>query len=189
MTCIVGIAKNGIVHIGGDSAAVGGGYFLDVRADQKVFRNGEFLMGFTTSFRMGQLLRYSFKPPAMTEGADLYDYMVTHFVDAVRACLKTGGWASKKEENEIGGTFLVGCRGRLFTIYSDYQVGESVDGMSSVGCGSELALGAMHALTLLEESLTPEARIKIALEITEKKSAGVHGPFLILSIPEPKPAI
>ena len=60
MTCIVGLVHEGVVYIGGDSAGVGG-MSLTVRADEKVFQNGEFLMGFTTSFRMGQLLRYSLK--------------------------------------------------------------------------------------------------------------------------------
>ena len=43
MTCIVGLVHEGVVYIGGDSAGVGG-MSLTVRADEKVFRNGEFLM-------------------------------------------------------------------------------------------------------------------------------------------------
>ena len=55
------------MYIGGDRAGVAG-LSLTVRADEKVFQNGEFLMGFTTSFRMGQLLRYSLKPPPPPAG-------------------------------------------------------------------------------------------------------------------------
>ena len=62
MTCIVGLVHEGVVYIGGDSAGVAG-LSLVVRADEKVLRNGDFLMGFTTSFRMGQLLRYKLDPP------------------------------------------------------------------------------------------------------------------------------
>jgi ATP-dependent protease HslVU (ClpYQ) peptidase subunit len=47
MTCIAGVAHEGKVWIGGDSAGVGG-YDLTVRADAKVFTNGEFLFGFTS---------------------------------------------------------------------------------------------------------------------------------------------
>ena len=50
MTCIVGVAHKGAVYIGGDSAAVAG-WALTCRADHKVFKNGDFVMGFTTSFR------------------------------------------------------------------------------------------------------------------------------------------
>ena len=96
MTCIVGLVHEGVVYIGGDSAGVGG-MSLTVRADEKVFQNGEFLMGFTTSFRMGQLLRYSLKPPRRHPDDEINQFMVVTFTNAVRECLKAGGWASKKE--------------------------------------------------------------------------------------------
>lgn len=122
MTAIVGLVHKNRVHLAGDSAGVGG-YQLTVRADGKVFRNGPYVMGFTHSFRMGQLLRHSLTAPH-PEG-DLDAFMVTTFIDAVRTCLKDGGHARKDSEQEEGGTFLVGIAGRLFTVYSDYQVGES----------------------------------------------------------------
>src|SRR5690242_15173484 len=84
MTCIVGlVAADGRVHLGGDSAGIAG-YDLTVRKDPKVFRVGEFAVGFTSSFRMGQLLRFAFTPPPI-EG-DLDAYMVTTFVNALRDC-------------------------------------------------------------------------------------------------------
>ena len=62
MTAIVAIRQDNTVYMGGDSAGVAG-LKITIRKDPKVFINGNFLMGFTTSFRMGQLLQYSFKPP------------------------------------------------------------------------------------------------------------------------------
>ncbi|XVV11230.1 hypothetical protein ACQP2X_41330 [Actinoplanes sp. CA-131856] len=58
MTCIVGITDGTTVTIGGDSAG-SDGWHVAVRSDSKVFQVGPYLMGFTTSYRMGQLLRYS----------------------------------------------------------------------------------------------------------------------------------
>jgi hypothetical protein len=55
MTCIVGIVENGKVYMGGDAAGVNG-YSVRVRKDPKLFKVGEFLFGYTSSFRMGQLL-------------------------------------------------------------------------------------------------------------------------------------
>src|SRR2546430_1004120 len=99
--------------MGGDSAGVSG-WGLVVRADHKVFRNGPYVMGFTSSFRMGQLLRWGFDPPAPPDcRGDLESFMATTFVDAVRGRLKAGGWAKKDSEQEQGGTFLVGVCGRL----------------------------------------------------------------------------
>ena len=56
MTCIAGLIEDGNIWIGGDSAAVTH-YRMMKRADTKVFINGPFLIGFTSSYRMGQILQ------------------------------------------------------------------------------------------------------------------------------------
>lgn len=174
MTCIAGVAHDGKVWIGGDSAGVSS-WTLMVRADEKVFTNGPFVMGFTSSFRMGQLLRYGLHVPEQTTGQDDHEFMCTTFIDAVRACLKAGGLAKKDQEVESGGCFLVGYRGRLYLIGSDYQVGESSVGYDAVGCGGEIALGALHATTG-----APGKRVKTALKAAAAHSAGVRGPFVVV---------
>lgn len=178
MTCIVGLVDEGKVYIGGDSAGVAG---LDIagRADQKVFKVGEFIMGFTTSFRMGQLLKCSLTPPKRYTDNDIYKFMVTDFIDSVRKCLKNGGFAKKDNEVESGGTFLIGYSGRLFRIEDDYQVGENILPFDSCGCGQSFALGSFHAT---QNEKDPMKRINMALEAAEEFSAGVKRPFTIQSI-------
>lgn len=182
MTCIAGLIHKGKVYIGGDSAGVGG-YDLMIRNDKKVFNNGDFIMGFTSSFRMGQLLQFKLQPPSTYDKdgkqIEAYKYMVTNFIDEVRRCLKDGGYAQKTNEEESGGTFLVGHKDRLFTIESDYQVGESIDGIMAVGCADTIALGSLYTTKNL--NMEPEERIRLALETAERYSAGVRGPFTILS--------
>ncbi len=177
MTCIVGWIENGTVWMGGDSAGVGG-YSLTVRADAKVFRNGPMLFGFTSSFRMGDLLRYALKIPDHDPRIDDTKYMATTFVDAVRECLKAGGYATKTNEVETGGLFMVGYKGQLWRIDNDYQVGRAADGYEAIGCGFELAQGAMFAST----HLAGRERIETALAAAERWSAGVRGPFHIASL-------
>lgn len=172
MTCIVGLVQNGHVYMGGDSAGVAG-YELVLRRDPKVFRVGPFVIGFTSSFRMGQLLHYKLAAPGRTTSQDVAAYMATDFVDAVRTCLQTGGYARKENEEETAGTFLVGYSGRLFTIDSDYQVGESIDNFAAVGCGAQVALGALFATP----QRPPRERLTTALKAAERHSAGVRGPF------------
>ena len=182
MTCIVGLVHEGVVYIGGDSAGVDG-MSLTVRADEKVFQNGEFLMGFTTSFRMGQLLRYSLKPPRRHPDDDINQFMVVTFTNAVRECLKAGGYASKEDEVESGGTFLVGYAGRLFTVDSDYQVGIPEDGYAAVGSGQDIARGSLFATQGQDD---PRERVLTALRAAERFNAGVRGPFHVLSDAEPE---
>lgn len=177
MTCIVGFVEGNKVWMGGDSAGVGG-WDLTVRADQKVFRNGPMLFGFTSSFRMGQLLRYALKVPDHDPRVEVEKYMATYFIDAVRECLKLHGFASKTSDVEKGGTFLVGYMGRLFTIYDDYQVGSSADGFDAVGCGNQIARGALYA----SGHLFGQEKAEMALRAAERCSAGVRGPFHIESL-------
>jgi hypothetical protein len=163
--------------MGGDSAGVSG-YDVRARADYKVFVNGGFLIGFTSSFRMGQLLRYALKPPARGHSVDLMAYMANSFIDAVRSTLKEGGFATTKDGGEQGGDFIVCHAGRIFTIHGDYQVAEVIEGYAAVGCGSPYALGALFDT----ERVAPKPRVLKALRAAEAFSAGVRSPFHIQSI-------
>lgn len=177
MTCIVGLVDKGNVYIGGDSAGVAG-LHLTIRADEKVFHNGPFIMGFTSSFRMGQLLRYKFNPPKQTTDQSDMAYMVTDFIDAIRKCFAENGYGTMgdKSDNE-GGVFLVGYNKELYHIDSDFQVGKPVCKYDSVGCGSDVAKGSLFTSV----GKTPEARIGLALEASAAFSGGVAPPFAYVS--------
>lgn len=184
MTCIVAIRdKDGVVWMGGDSAGVSG-WEVTLTAQPKVFKLGNVLMGYTSSFRMGQLLQYALTLPEVDDD-NLHRYMVTKFVNAVRECLKMGGYAKKENETETGGTFLVGIVGRLFRIEDDYQVYECMDDVDSVGSGEQYARGTLYA----NAHLTPKARIEQALGAAATYNMGVRGPFTVIhSDKHPKPA-
>lgn len=180
MTCIVVVTNGKRVVMGGDSAGVGG-YRLTVRKDKKVFKRTdesqtEWLFGFTSSFRMGQLIQFELVLPQINAKAraDLYGFMVTKFIPNLRACLKNGGYAGKNEEVERGGTFLVGLLGRIFEIESDYQVAEPADSFYSVGCGDDLAKGSLFTSTQTNDL---RKRALQALTAAERFSSGVRGPF------------
>lgn len=176
MTCIAAVVEGDRIFMGGDSAGVDDDFSLTVRADQKVFRNGDFLFGFAGSFRMGQLLHYAFIPPKHPRRQDVYQYMVLDFVDAVRDCMKKGGLAHKHNDVEsFEGGFLVGYRGRLFLVDGDYQTGEAVDGFASIGLGASVAQGALY----VTEGVEPRKRVRSALEAAERYSAGVRRPFYV----------
>lgn len=177
MTAIVGIVDGRRVIIGADSAGLSGWHSV-ARKDEKVFRTGPFIMGFTTSFRMGQLLRYAFVPPDRREEEPVDRFMATTFIDAVRACLKAGGWAEKKNEKEECGTFLVGYAGRLFEVSDDYQVGESLCGYAAAGCGRELAMGSLYST----EGSPARDRVLKALGAAAEFSGGVRPPFNLVEL-------
>lgn len=174
MTCIVGLITSYKVIIGGDSAGVDESYNLTIRKDPKVFRVGDMLMGITSSFRMGNLLRFNLTLPEHPDGMDAFEYMVRHFIPAVRECLKEGGYTTVKENNEEGGSWLVAYRGRLFHIESDFQVGESTCPFDACGCGAPYALGYLH-----NTHDFGWASVQGALDCASTFSAGVKGPYVI----------
>ena len=175
MTCVAGIALDGKVTMGADSAGGGGnGWGIRAVAVPKAFRKGPMLMGYTTSFRMGQLLRHKLVLPEQESEDDL-QYMVVRFVEAVRECLKAGGYSEIDNNREEGGVFLVGYKGVLYRVGDDFQVTPYKDGLAACGCGVSYALAAMHVL-----GGTPRERVQRALETAAYFSGGVLGPFIVL---------
>jgi len=176
MTCIAGIVDGNNVWMGGDSAGVAG-YDLSRRKDTKVFRiNNRFLIGYTSSFRMGQLLRFNFDPPEQKKKISDYEYLCTDFIEAVRKRLKKGGYTKIKENKEEGGSFLVGYSGRLYEVEDDFQVAERIDSFNSVGCGYAYALSSLY---MTKDEKEPKKRILQALEVAEYFSIAVSRPFVV----------
>jgi len=153
---------------------------MQTRSDPKVFTNGEFIFGYTSSFRMGQLLEHEFTPPTPYEGEKGMGYMVKRFIPAVRQLMKDGGYQETHNGQEWGGTFLVGYRGQLYEIENDYQVARVRQAYHACGCGQDLALGSLHATEQFD--LSPKERITMALEAASEFSAGVRGPYSVFSM-------
>lgn len=173
MTCIVGIANGTTVFLGGDSASVGS---LDISRTlhPKVFNNGPYVIGYTSSFRMGQLLEFGILPtPSKQDCTNLYKFMVTKFIPAIRKIFKDGGYLKVREEQEEGGTFLVGLKGQLFIVDHDFQVQQKPEHFYACGCGDLIALGAMY----VTGNQSPRDRLRLALEAAEQYSSGVSAPF------------
>lgn len=172
MTCIVALKDDSHICIAGDSAALySSDYSIRIRKDSKVFNNNKFLIGFTTSFRMGQVLRYKFKPPKNTRN-DIMEYMVADFIEEVRKVFVDTGFTN--------GTFIVIYRGEIFTIENDFQVSHCVDPYAAVGCGAQYALGALYMME--GRKIDIRAKANHALSAAEKFSSGVSKPFDIIAL-------
>ena len=178
MTCIVGIAdqKTGSVFIGGDSASVEG-WMLQTSAP-KVFYNHPFVAGYTTSFRMGQLLQYRMRIDRPSTVYDLNYWMVDSFIPRWQETLKDNGWLKTKDGREEGGEFLIGLYGRLFIVSDDFQV--QPRNYCAVGCGAEIALGSLFTTESMNKP--SKERVHIALQAAEAHSAGVRGPMYYMEL-------
>jgi len=183
-TCIVGIRHNGTVYIGGDSfsATDSSGF---VNKTKKVFHlqgKEDLVVGYTSSFRMGQLLQYS---------TDLFDeddfkiagkidekYLVNTFIPKVQDLFSRGGYQTKNNEELHGGNFLLGYKGKLYNVQTDYSILEREDDYVAIGCGDDFALGSLHTTSHMDYSV--EQRIKLALLSASKFSVYVSPPFYMV---------
>ena len=170
MTCIVGMVHKGKVYIGADSLG-SDGFTQQVRKEPKVFKNGEFLIGCTSSFRMIDILKWKFNPPTVKDD-NLHKFMVTDFVDAVRTLFVDNGYNITSDDWRSG-CFLVGLKGRLFSIESDFQVYEQ--DFCAVGSGAYHALGSLYT----SKRNSPIKDIEKALETAEHFVNSVGRPFII----------
>lgn len=177
MTCIIGLTTQDKVYIAVDSAGVNTESFhLTNIKYPKVFSNGEFIIGYTSSFRMGQLLEFTLKPPSQKKDQSDYEYLCTDFIDSVRQCLGKGGFKTVDKELESGGEFLVGYRGGIYHIFDNFQVLAPSNYVTACGCGADLGEGAVIALL---RYLPPEKALTEALTIVEQTNAGVRKPFIV----------
>lgn len=173
MTCVVGIVKDGKVYIGADSLG-SNGFTKEVRKESKVFENGDFLIGGTSSFRMLNLLQWKFNPPTAKDGDDLHRFMCTDFVDGVRDLFKDNGYCVGGKDWESG-EFLVGVKGRLFKMGGDFQVAEY--DYTACGSGEYHALGSLYTA----KRKSPKKDIIKALECSENFVVSVQRPFVVKS--------
>jgi len=181
MTCVVGIALNGKIYMGADSCS------SDVsekygRKDAKVFESHDMLLGYSGSWRFGNLFRFKFDPPAQRSDKEDFEFLVTDWVDALRTVCKSEGY-TKIEDNEesFDGSALIGYKGKLYVLEGDWNIGEPNMDYAAIGSGSAVALGALYASVKASKSMTPKARIEAALEAASEYAVGVAPPFVFLS--------
>ena len=185
MTCIARTIYKGKVYIGGDSLGSTSEYCIS-RKDAKVFKIiGEdlqsYIIGCTGSYRMTQLLMYSFVPPEMPVKTSLHKYLCTDFVNSLRNLFARGGFTEINDNVEYGGTFLIGVKDRLFIIESNFQVGESFSSFNAIGSGRNIALGSMFTSLKINPKILPKPLIFIALDAASEFNPYVRPPYTMLS--------
>jgi len=188
MTCIVALSVGNKVFLGGDSAASDekSGLILQT-TDPKVFKVGQFGIGFCDSFRMGQILQYSWTPPIYkpTSGfKNLDKFMRTRFIESIKEAFQEHGYGKfggGTEDGDEGGIILIAVQntGRLFTMDVDFHIAEIDVEYTAEGSGQQVALGSLHSTTNIK---TPRKRVRMALEAAAKFIMSVRGPFTIIEV-------
>jgi hypothetical protein len=169
VTCIVGIEHADGVTIGADSASSNGWIRTSHEPTRRSSGSVTYLIGFTSSWRMGQLLRYQLDVAAAGHlGPGPLDGDAVHRRRAgdvegrrVRHCTTTAPSMAARSSSA--------CCGRLYSVFDDYQVGHAAEGHDAVGSGGALALGSLH--TTRSGLIRSRARAALEAAATTRRRA------------------
>jgi ATP-dependent protease HslVU (ClpYQ) peptidase subunit len=179
MTCIVAIAKDGKVFMGGDSAG------SDENEDlispfvmPKVFVRNGYTIGYAGSFRFGKLLQYVFDLPTVPKTATTSEKLDDFMNRVVMQSLKKQAKELDLEKEEMGYELLMGVNGHIFEIGTDWSALENSLSYNTIGSGTKYAIGSLHTTSGWKE---PIKRINVALAAAAEYSMSVAAPFTIVS--------
>lgn len=191
MTAIVALEHEGKVWMGCDSAAIAtGSYDLMLRhvSDPKIiaFPEHDLIIGCSGMNRLVSLIADKFTPPDDEETADQPKRVYASAVrDALRDLFESEGGIENDKPSSVDGYCLIGYQGTVWEMDSQFALTKPADAFAAIGCGNAFALGAMYGLEYMrkvDETVTPEYMIEVALEAAERFSAGVRGPFVIKKV-------
>lgn len=188
MTAIAAYARNGVVTMGGDSAAVEQSHYIHLAATPKVFEVGPLLIGYTTSFAMGHALQHRLRItpddaryiPAANRIDELDCWMATTFTDLVRATMREVGYMKTENGRESGGQFLVGVKGHIYLFDDDFHANRVLEGYAACGSGVTACMAAFHALQSSAANTPLRDAVLIALRAAESCVTTVRGPFHVI---------
>ena len=194
MTCIIGYIDkvDRKMYMLGDSAGVYD-FEITIRKDKKVFKRNikisneeiiDVLIGFTSSFRMGQILMFC-DLPEIPKSIDEFEYLVKIFVPHIMDVFKDQNYLQSFEGDlngqARGGTFLIAINGRLFCIDEDFQVREVYQCYDSTGCGESYVIASLQVMSDIKNDMSVEQKILKAAKIAAFSNAGVREPFNIVT--------
>ncbi len=160
---------------------------FEARLSPKVFEWEGFLFGVCGDARVCDLVYAVFDPPdPSTEHLSDYHYMVADFIPALRKMLKEGGVKLEKsgseDEEDLGLEMLVGFKGLLYLIGSDFSVCTFASPYYAIGGGSSFALASLVATSVPGQIKEPLKRVEKAVAAACKRRADCGGKIIVESI-------
>ena len=157
MTVVCAIRDGTVILMSADKLATAENGYQIARHDSKMFmlsvsKPNDMLVGFCGTYNRFQIMRCRFVPPPLSyRNQCAWEYLVSDFVPSLRTFFRSH-FTLKTADDDMERMFpadsalLIAFSGRLFSIFDDGQVEESVHEYASIGA-NEASLGAMFALS------------------------------------------
>jgi hypothetical protein len=145
MTIVVAVKdeKEGVIYLAADTAGSNGWNTTNL-ANKKIFEANNIYYGFTTSYRMGQILQYHSEEITRGDEESVVSYLASKLIPMWRRVLKDNGYTTVNNNEESAGTFIVVVGGSIFTVHNDFSFNIDKDDYVAVGCGAVFAKGSLY---------------------------------------------
>lgn len=179
MTVIVGLKTQNSLIMGCDSGTFHGETKVIYDKD-KVFIKDNFMVGLAGNPRVSQLLEHVFNPPDHDPRMSTYHYMVKEFVPAFISMLENnGGLTIDKNVKEYESYILVAYKDNIFGINQAFHVSSGEEYICT-GHGFNFAYASLYST---KGFVSPEDRVRVAVEAACKFDAYCQGPSKIFTLP------
>lgn len=182
MTAIVAFKYEGKTYIAGDRCGSNGYTKLLVEVP-KIFKVGNFYIGYTHSFYMGQLLEHTWTPPPRMADYSDDQYLYKQVFKSIKNCLIDNNFGKifddKHGEPDLG-TFIIVYKDRIFIHQPNGSVLEVEH--AGVGCGGETVLTSLLTAFDLDCNYILRDIIAVAYKRCSEFSCGVSPEFDLLEI-------
>lgn len=195
MTCIIAHTNGTTSFIAGDKLG-SNGFTKAIQTEPKVFEK-EFIklhedgltrtkevmaLGYTTSFRMGQLLTYNLVLPEQAPNETFPQYLVLKVIPLIRKMFKDE-WGSRDASQDVGGgQFIILHNHTIYEVQEDFAVLQPKTSITAVGSGTYHAIASMEAYSEVEkETKVPlHERVESIFKIVSGNVTSVSAEFDIL---------
>ena len=168
MSCLIAYKSGNKVYLGADGAATEEDGDIRPIKTKKIFRVGDYLIGYAGSIRSGQIVQ-TIDPPESIE----------ELVEAIRTKMEEFGCLAVTDASTslTQSCFIIIYKDNIYELLSDFQLNEVDGNFTTIGCGAPYAYGAMHVIQ--EEDSSPSQKIAKALKVVSNYHAAVRPPYMV----------
>lgn len=173
----------------GDSACVDpNSHGIFTMSSPKIFLEGSYAVGTSGNARLSDILRYSDVLPELPaqnwwDAESLRKFLVQEFIpeliDEVAASKM-----EPEDEDPLPGNILLGVRGYIFMVMSNYYVMHIPETFKAIGSASEVLTGAIAAQLMVNEqcglTLPPNVILGNAMSTAVKYNFTVRDPMTLI---------
>lgn len=181
MTVIAAYDDGDKYWIASDSMGEAGGTQYELGT--KLIDRGQYIIGFSWSYRVADIIRESKELPAAIRGiADLRKLRDAVQEQLVQDKLIGGGSEneSKRSSGEHPLSIIVVSPSGIFTLEGDYQIHKITDGYIACGSGTDVALGALLSCRKLD--VYGKDAVKLAVQAAIKHITTCGGKVHVKSV-------